>query len=51
VNAEVVLELVLEIEVVSVITLASVKSLNLKKGSDAYTVIKASSTIIAVDEG
>jgi molybdopterin-binding protein len=49
VNAEVTLELPGKIQVVSIITNDSVKSLGLKKGSEAYAVIKASSVMIAVD--
>jgi molybdopterin-binding protein len=49
VNAEVILELPGKIQVVSIITNDSVKSLGLKKGSEAYAVIKASSVMIAVD--
>jgi molybdopterin-binding protein len=49
VNAEVTLELPGKIEVVSIITNDSVKSLGLKKGKEAYAVIKASSVMIAVD--
>ena len=49
VNSEVTIELPNGVHVVAVITRASVKSLGLKKGSDAYAVIKASSVMIAVD--
>ncbi|HVP19480.1 MAG TPA: molybdopterin-binding protein [Spirochaetia bacterium] len=49
VNSEVTIELPNGIPVVAVITRASVKSLGLKKGRDAYAVIKASSVMIAVD--
>ncbi len=49
VNAEVTLELPGGIQVVSVITMASVDSLGLKEGALAYAVIKASNVMIAVD--
>jgi molybdopterin-binding protein len=49
VNAEVVIEIAPSINIVSVITLDSVKSLKLKVGDRAYAVIKASSVMIAVD--
>ena len=49
VNAEVTLELPNGTQVVSIITNASVDSLVLKEGKEAYAVIKASSVMIAVD--
>ena len=49
VNSEVVLELSDGVQVVSIITNESVKSLGLKKNIEAYAVIKASNVIIAVD--
>jgi len=49
VNAEVVLELSDGVNVVSIITNESVKSLGLKKNVEAYAVIKASNVMIAVD--
>ena len=49
VNAEVTLELPGKIQVVSIITNGSVKSLALKEGMEAYAVVKASSVMIAVD--
>lgn len=49
VNAEVTIELAPGLSVVSIITLDAVKSLNLKVGSKAYAVIKASSVMVAVD--
>ena len=49
VNSEVILELTGGIQVVSIITNSSVKSLGLKKGKDAYAVIKASNVMVAVD--
>jgi molybdopterin-binding protein len=36
-------------QIVSIITIASVDSLGLKEGSEAYAVIKASNVMIAVD--
>ena len=49
VNSEVTVKLSNGAQIVAVITRASVKSLGLKKGKDAYAVIKASSVMIAVD--
>jgi molybdopterin-binding protein len=49
VNSEVTLELPNGIQVVSVITKQSARSLGLKKGKEAYAVIKASSVMVAVD--
>lgn len=49
VNSEVTLELTGGLQVVSIITNSSVKSLGLKKGKDAYAVIKASNVMVAVD--
>lgn len=49
VNAEVTLELPGGVQVVSIITMASVNSLGLKEGQQAYAVVKASSVMIAVD--
>jgi molybdopterin-binding protein len=50
VNSEIVIELPGGIELVSVITKSSVKSLGLKKGKSAYAVIKASNVMIGIDE-
>ena len=50
VNSEVTLELSDGVQVVSIITNESVKSLNLKKNKEAYAVIKASNVMVAVDE-
>jgi molybdopterin-binding protein len=50
VNSEVTLELPGGTQIVSVITNTSVTSLKLKKGKDAYAVIKASNVMLAVDE-
>jgi molybdopterin-binding protein len=49
VNAEVVVELPGKMELVSVITKESAKTLKLKKGSAVYVVIKASNVMIAID--
>lgn len=49
VNAEIILELPGKMELVSIITKASAETLKLKKGSEVYAVIKASSVMIAVD--
>jgi len=50
VNAEVTLELAGGEKLVSIITNASVASLGLKKGKEAYAVVKASNVMVAVDE-
>ena len=50
VNSEVTLELTDGVQVVSIITNESVKSLKLKKSAAAYAVIKASNVMIAVDD-
>jgi molybdopterin-binding protein len=50
VNSEVTIELPGGEKLVAIITNASVTSLGLKKGRDAYAVIKASSIMVAVDE-
>jgi molybdopterin-binding protein len=49
VNSEVIIELPGGAQIVSVITNSSVDSLGLKKGKEAYAVIKASNVMIAVD--
>jgi molybdopterin-binding protein len=49
VNSEVVIELPGGTQIVSIITNSSVKSLGLKKGAEAYAVIKASNVMVAVD--
>jgi molybdopterin-binding protein len=49
VNAEVTIQLPGGEQIVSIITMASVESLGLKTGGQAYAVIKASSVMIAVD--
>lgn len=50
VNAEVTLELAPGVEVIAIITLASVATLGLEEGRDAYAVVKASSVMVAVDD-
>jgi len=49
VNAEVTIELPSGTEVISIITNASVDSLELKEGKEAYAVVKASNVMIAID--
>jgi molybdopterin-binding protein len=49
VNSEVTIELAGGEKLVSIITNSSVASLGLKKGKEAYVVIKASSVMVAVD--
>ena len=49
VNAEVTIELAPQLNVVSIITLDAINSLQLKVGDRAYAVIKASSVMVAVD--
>jgi molybdopterin-binding protein len=50
VNSEIVIELPGGMEIVSIITKSSVKSLGLKRGKEVYAVIKASNVMIGVDE-
>jgi molybdopterin-binding protein len=49
VNSEVTIELAGGVEVVSIITKSSAKSLGLKKGKEVYAVVKASNVMIAAD--
>ena len=49
VSAEVVLRVAPGMEIVAVISASSAKALKLKKGKQAYAVIKASSVMVAVD--
>ncbi len=49
VNSEIMILLPGGIEMVSVITKSSVKSLGLKPGKDVYAVIKASNVMVAID--
>ncbi len=49
VNSEVILELPGGEQLVSIITNASVESLELKEGKQAYAIIKASNNMVGVD--
>ena len=49
VNSEVIIEMPGGMEVVSIITKSSARSLGLKKGKPVYVVIKASNVMIATD--
>lgn len=49
VNSEIVIELPGGIEIVSIITVSSAESLNLRVGQEAYAVIKASNVMIGVE--
>jgi molybdopterin-binding protein len=49
VNAEVTIALAGGQQVVSIITMSSLKSLDIKKGKAAYAVVKASNVMIGVD--
>ncbi len=49
VNAEVVLEIAPGVNIVAMVTKESAENLALKKGADAYAVIKASSVMVGVD--
>jgi molybdopterin-binding protein len=49
VNSEVIIEMPGGMEVVSIITKSSARSLGLKKGKPVYAVIKASNVMIAID--
>lgn len=49
VNTEVTLEIAPGIEIVSIITKASVENLGLAEGNEAYAVIKSSEVMVAVD--
>jgi molybdopterin-binding protein len=49
VNSEVVIELASGVEVVSIITKASVKRLGLKKGLRVHAIIKSSDVMIGTD--
>lgn len=49
VNSEITIELPGGAQIVSVITNSSVDNLGLKKGKEAYAVIKASNVMVAVD--
>jgi molybdopterin-binding protein len=49
VNSEVVVELPGGVEIISIVTKKSAKSLTLSKGKQVYAVIKASNVMIATD--
>lgn len=49
VNAEVIVEIKKGLEIVSIVTNSSVENLQLTKGSEVYTVIKASNVMLATD--
>ena len=49
VNCEVTIELPSGEEITSIITKDSVKKLALKKGKEAYAIVKASSVLVAVN--
>lgn len=50
VNVEVLIEIAPGIEITSIITKKSCENLGLKKGKEAYAVIKASNVMIGVDD-
>lgn len=49
VNSEIVIELPGGTEIISIITKTSAENLNLKEGSEAYAIVKASNVMIAID--
>jgi len=49
VNSEIIIEIAPGIEMTGIITNASSERLEIKEGSEAYAVVKASDVIIAVD--
>jgi molybdopterin-binding protein len=49
VNAEVVLEIAPGVEITAIITKASAENLGLSVGKEAYSVIKSSDVMIAID--
>lgn len=49
VNAEVVIEVPGPVQVVSIITMESVKNLGLAPGKDAYAIVKASSVMVGAE--
>jgi molybdopterin-binding protein len=49
VNAEVIIGLPNELEIVSIVTKAAVENLNLKEGKEVYAVINAADVILATD--
>ncbi len=50
VNSEVILQLLGGEEIVSIVTNTSADNLKLKKGEEAYAIIKASNVMIGIDE-
>lgn len=50
VNAEVTIQVARGINLVAMISLASVDSMGLEKGKDAYAVVKATSVMVGVDD-
>lgn len=50
VNAEVILELPGEQEIVSIVTLSALESLGISVGGTAFALVKASSVMLGVDE-
>ena len=49
VNSEIVIELPGGTEITSIITKTSAENMNLKEGTEAYAIIKASNVMIAID--
>jgi len=49
ISSVVILEIAPGVEVTASITTEAVKSLDLKKGQDAYAIVKASSVLVGVD--
>jgi len=49
VNSEVIVTVAGNVDIVAIITNQSVEHLNLKTGSEVYTIVKASNVIIATD--
>jgi len=49
VNAEVIVGLPNDLELVSVVTMAAVENLSLKEGKEVYAVINATDVILATD--
>lgn len=49
INSEVIIEIAGGTKIASVITKESVKNLNLQVGKEAYSIIKASNVLIAID--
>lgn len=49
INTEVTVEIAPGIEIIAIITKASVETLGLKEGKEAYAVIKSSDVMISID--